>query len=88
MSQFGVLNTPLTPDELRIRVDREDYIEATVAVNFGDVIDGDLEELLDAIAEMVTGSIAGLTDVSYTPVGVENGDVVLEVSGHVEFDNL
>jgi hypothetical protein len=57
----------------------------TVQVLLGiDELGVDKDCLNDAVSEMITGSTAALEDISYEPIGVKDGQVIVEVSASVE----
>ncbi|MEU1811038.1 hypothetical protein [Micromonospora aurantiaca (nom. illeg.)] len=61
-----------------------------VAVPLADLIEWEPDGFNDNAAQWVTGSIVGLTDLSYEPVGVNRQEsaVLIDVTGHVEWDHL
>lgn len=77
-----VLYEPLSPFEIAMRRDENNFVEGYIAVDLGDVIDGDLESHLDQIGEKLVGS-SSLMDVNFEPVRIENGAIVGKASGDV-----
>ena len=76
------LMAPLTPLQMMERVTDGDLISGTVALDPA-VLHYDIEEMLDVIAEALTGSPL-LEDIDHEVVGVnEEGTLAVEVSGRV-----
>lgn len=76
----SIIEKPLTIDQVRERMDSDGYITGIVRANKNDLIDNDLEEFLDDVSESLVGGI--LEDISYEFVGVDKGDVLVEVTGN------
>jgi hypothetical protein len=69
------------PNGRQYTPNRQGYITGTVAIDLGDVIDGDLEAFLDLLSEALTGS-GLLMDINYRLVGVDDDHTMrLEVTG-------
>lgn len=82
------LGRAMTVEELRAAVDSDGFVATVVGVDLDDMVGVDLEHFLDNLSEWVTGSIAGLTDIGYKPVGVDGEQVLVEVTGCVEWDSI
>ena len=84
-----VLLTPMTEKELKENVRKDGTIQAKVLVDFNNLVNYDIEELNDEVSDMITDSVAGLTDISYKVAGrTTSNDVILKVTANVEFENL
>jgi hypothetical protein len=71
---------PVSQAYIDIATRNEEYISASVEVDFDEVIGGSFEEFLDLLCERV--GVITLMDVSYDIVGIkENGDLIFNVSG-------
>lgn len=72
---------PLTPDEIRARLDAEGYLTGDITVSLDDVIDLDLEGFVDLCSDRLVGSPL-LMAVEYTAVGVHtDGSLIIRVTG-------
>lgn len=88
-STHNVLVLPMTEKELEENVRKDGTVQAKVLVDFIDLVDNDLEWLNDEVSERITGSIAGLTDISFYVAGRTTiNQVIVKVTGTVEFENL
>ena len=74
-----VLVKPFTPEELKAKKDGK--IVAKVTVDLIELIDNDIDGLNDLVSERITGSEAGLIDISYFVAGriPQNNTVILKV---------
>lgn len=79
MPETPLLREPLDASTIRARLDEYGYVTGCVAVETDEMIEGDLESFLDLISERLVGSSLGM-DLSYRAVGVDDGDVVFEVT--------
>lgn len=79
------LDKPMSLAELKAAVDGNDAITALVP----DPQEGDFEDQLDKIAEAITGSVIGLTDINIENERVlDDGTLILKVTATVMFDDL
>ncbi len=81
------LTKPLTKEEIKERMDETGYITGNVLVGTDDMIDNNIDEFLDIIAERLTGSPC-LMEINYEVVGVVGkedkeraGLIIMEVRG-------
>lgn len=77
-----VLYEPLSPFEIAMRRDEDNWVEGYIALDLGDVIDGDLEGHIDQVSEKLVGSSL-LMDVNFEPVRIENGEIIGKASGDI-----
>ena len=78
-----VITKPLTIEEMKNRINEDNYINGIVSVELSDLIDNDFENFLDIISEKLTNSPC-LMDVSYEVVGSGNGDTIyIKVMGDI-----
>lgn len=82
-----VLIEPLTVDELN-ELSNNGVITAKVLVDFDLVVQGDIENLNDTVSNFITGSDIGLSDISYSVAGNKGEDLILKVTGMVNFEYL
>ena len=76
----AVLHEPLTPDQIRARMDDDGYVAGLVPMDLDDTTDG-LESTLDALSERLVGS-GLLMDIDYRPVAVtRDGTIIVRVAG-------
>jgi hypothetical protein len=89
-SNHDVVLEPLTLEELNDSMSKAGMVTCKLLVSIEDLIDGDMEALNDNVSERITGSEAGLTDISYKLVGrqPQSNETIIGVTGHVEIDNL
>lgn len=82
---YKLLEKPLTLDEIAEmrKKNRDGYISGVVHVDLNDVIEKDLEGFLDTLSSKLTGTEL-LSDIKYTVVGVEDGDLAIKVEGDPE----
>ncbi|TLX16000.1 hypothetical protein [Rhizobium sp. MHM7A] len=64
-------------------VSEHGQIVGTISVDINDLIGLNLEGALDMFAEKLVGSEL-LTDIAYTPKGVEDGEIIIEIKGNIE----
>jgi hypothetical protein len=85
-----LLTEPMNQKELEDNVRKDGTIQAQVVVTLEESLDNDLEYFNDVLSSRVTGSEAGLTDIGYDLAGSVTGtnEMIIRVTGHVEFDNL
>ena len=69
-----------TEEEIKEKVDENNFIEGIINIDLSKAIDNDLEEFLDFISIELVGSDL-LMDVSYEVVGAIDGEIMLKVSG-------
>lgn len=75
---------PYTVDELRTLTNSgADYVDANVAVGLWELIENDVDWLNDYVAEQIAGSSVALTDIGFSPVGVDGDSVVINVVASV-----
>lgn len=75
-----ILENPLSKRELLGRYGNEDdVITVRVAIPFNRIVDNDLEGLMDLLNDAIIDN-GLLQDINYTPVGVDNGFIIIEVS--------
>ncbi len=75
------LTQPLDVEEMQRMAEQNDgYVKGVVAIDFGDVVDGGPEGLLDTLSHRLTGS-GLLTDVTYSIVGHDDDTLLIEVEG-------
>lgn len=74
------LTKPLTKQEIIRQFKAVGEVSGNVLVEINEMIEGDLEAFLDLISTRLVGSDL-LCDVRYDAVGVQDGDVVFEVTG-------
>lgn len=90
-----VLHVPLSAAELRERARAGDVLEV-IELQLSDLIDWSIDELNDEASERITGSMAGLQDISYRVVGATvqdygataAGGVLIEVRGQVVLEDI
>ena len=81
-----VLTESMTEKELKEAVNKNGDIKAKLAVDLSTLINGNIDELNDDVSSDITGSICGLTDISYVVAGATTDNkVIIEVTGTVEF---
>jgi len=85
-----LLTEAMNQKELEDNVRKDGTIQAQVVVTLEEVLDNDIDYLNDVVSEKITGSIVGLTDISFNVAGSVTGtnELILRVTGTVEFDNL
>jgi len=85
-----LLTKAMDQKELADNVRKDGTIQAQVVVTLEEVLDNDLDYLNDVLSERITGSEAGLTDISFEVAGSVTGtnDLIIRVTANVEFDNL
>ena len=76
-----VLEKPYTIQEMK------EYMTGCVAVALSDIIDNDLEQFLDLIAEKLVANDC-LMDINYKAIGITdvdsgNANIIIEVTGDV-----
>ena len=87
-SLHNVLVQPMNQKELGDNVRKDGSISAKVLVEFNDLVNNDMEWLNDEVSEKITGSIAGLTDISYHVGGrTTSNQIILKVTGQVELED-
>lgn len=78
------VSRPYTVAELRALTNNgENYVDANVAVGLWELIEHDTEWLNDYVAEQIAGSCVALTDIGFSPVGVDGDSVVINVVASV-----
>lgn len=84
MTEYNVVQSPLTDEEMKARADEDNYIAGVVKVTLMEIINNDLEGFLDIIPEKLTGSCC-LMDVSYEIVGAAPGKdaILIKVTGDI-----
>ena len=84
-----ILTEPMNQKELADNVRKDGTIQAQVVVTLEEVLDNDIEYLNDTVSERITGSEAGLTDISFDVAGTITGtnEMILRVTGTVEFED-
>ena len=79
------LTAPMARDELEWVSEHDELgrVEAVVAVDLGEVANGDYEEFLDLLTECVCGENGLLSDICFSVVGADTdtGEVLVKVSG-------
>ena len=79
----GVLEKPLSIMEMLDCCDADLYVEGDVVIDLSELIDHDLEDILDIMAERLTGSPL-LMDVNYSLVDIlEENSAVMRVRGDI-----
>jgi hypothetical protein len=74
------MSTYNTHDEIRAAQDDDGYITGRVEIELADVIERDLEEFYDMLAYRLVASDL-LMDIDYEVIEVNNGAIVLDVTG-------
>ena len=88
-SMNEVLTSPMTKEELESNSNRNGVINANLLIDFFDLVNEDIEWLNDEVSERITGSIGGLVDIFYKVVGkTSNNEIVVKVTGEVDFENI
>jgi len=64
-------------------VSEHGQIVGTISVDINDLISLNLEGVMDLFAEKLVGNEL-LTDIIYTPKGVEDGEITVEIKGNIE----
>ena len=84
-----LLTEPMSQKELRDNVRKDGTIQAQVVVTLEEVLDNDLDYFNDTVSERITGSIVGLTDISFDLAGSVTGtnEMIIRVTGTVEFED-
>lgn len=86
-SIHNILAQPMNQKELKENVRKDGTIQAKVLVSFENLVAHDLDDLNDDVSEMITGSIAGLTDISFQVAGRNtNNEIILKVTGTPELE--
>lgn len=86
-SLHKVLVKPMNQKELTDNVRKDGSIQAKVLLDFDDLVNHDLEWLNDEVSKRITGSITGLTDISFNVVGrITIDQVILKVTGVPELE--
>lgn len=79
-----ILNKPLTIEEIKEKVDRNNYIEGVVPVSLVSIIANDHVGLLNIIHDNLVGSTQTLVDINYSIVGhLDEYTILFLVSGDV-----
>jgi hypothetical protein len=87
-SIHNLLVQPMTDKDLKAAVRKDGTVKAKVLVDFNDLVNNDIEWLNDEVSEKITGSIAGLTDISFDVAGrTTSNEIILKVTGAVEFED-
>lgn len=63
-------------------MDEKGYVEGNVFVSLSEIINRDLDGFLDRLGERLVDNEC-LMDISYKPVGVVDGKIVIRVRGDV-----
>ena len=84
-----LLTEPMNQKELADNVRKDGTIQAQVVVTLEEVLDNDLDYFNDTVSERITGSIVGLTDISFDLAGSVTGtnEMIIRVTGTVEFED-
>lgn len=70
---LGVGKEPLSEKQLRsITEEGKHYVDAVVCVSLWDIAHNDIDWLNDHVSELITGSIVGLEDISYSRFSPES----------------
>lgn len=69
-----------TIEELKQKVDEDNFIEGIINVDISSLIDGDLEDTLDLFGIELVGSDL-LMDITYEVVGATDGLIMIKVGG-------
>ena len=79
-----ILEKPYTLDELNNKKDINNYVEGIIKVKLNDIKGKSLDDYLDMISEMLTGSclLRGIED-SVAGADVEHNSVLIKVRGDV-----
>lgn len=82
-----VLEKPYTIQEMKEKKNEDGYVTGCVAVALSDIIDNDLEQFLDLIAEKLVANDC-LMDINYKAIGIidvdsGNANIIIEVTGDV-----
>jgi hypothetical protein len=86
-SIHNLLVKPMNVKELRDNVRKDGTVQAKVVVSFEDVLAYDIEWLNDEVSSMITGSVVGLTDISFNVAGrTTSNEIILKVTGVPELD--
>lgn len=81
--QEYILTKPLTPEEIKAKMDEDNYITENIIVHLSDIIDMDLESFLDHLSITVTDSPL-LMDINYDAIGILNkNNIIIQVHGDV-----
>ena len=88
--EYPILERTLLRSEIIRGMDESGYIEGAVSVSLSDLIDNDLDNFLDFLADKLIGSVC-FSDINYKIIGCSTAEcsdeVLLLVSGHAdEFD--
>ena len=87
-SIHNILVQPMNQKELKEAVRKDGTVQAKVLVSFENILAHDLDDLNDDVSEKITGSIAGLTDISYSVAGRNtNNEIILKVTGVPELED-
>jgi len=78
------LRRALTTEEV---VEREGQICEVVRVKLDEIIFNDFECLLDLLSELVLGNYM-LQEIGYKAVGIEDEDILIEVTGYIDEDDM
>ena len=84
-----LLTEPMSQKELRDNVRKDGTIQAQVVVTLEETQDNDLDYFNDVVSERITGSVAGLTDISFNLAGSVTGtnEMIIRVTATVEFED-
>lgn len=88
-SLHTILTEPMNQKELSDNVRKDGTIQAQVVVTLEEVLNNDIEYLNDIVSEKITGSIVGLTDISFEVAGSVTGtnELILRVTGTPELED-
>ena len=79
------IERPFTPAEAEAAADAQGTIRAVVEWDFDSLLGADIDDLNDGVSEAITGSIVGLTDITYRVTGTSPTGltVYIEVTGNI-----
>lgn len=79
------LEKPLTRDQIKELQKDSGVLTVVIPMDFYDLVDNDMEGVNDIAECDIVDSGGTLTDISYKPVGVDNGSILVEITGVVIF---
>jgi len=87
-SIHNILIEPMNQKELADNVRKDGSVQAKVLVSFESILANNIDDLNDDVSEKITGSISGLTDISYSVAGrTTNNELILKVTGVPELED-
>lgn len=83
-----ILESVMTFKELSEAVNKHNVINVHLLFDLTQLIEYTIDDLNDVVSEKITGSPVGLSDISYKTIAAKASQIVLTVSGVVNFEQL